>query len=75
MYLCFNKRNLSWKIPSNKCPKFTISSALTYSDQKWSPKITTQSQKLAVLLAKGNVALLLNRIQTFPNPDIDGVQL
>jgi hypothetical protein len=31
-------------------------------------------QKLAVLLAKGNAALLLNRIPTFPNPDIDGIQ-
>ena len=31
-------------------------------------------QKLAVLLARGNAALLLNRIPTFHNPDIDGVQ-
>ena len=31
-------------------------------------------QKLAVLLAKGNEALLLNRLPEFPSPDIDGVE-
>ena len=31
-------------------------------------------QKLAVLLAKGNAALLLNRFPAFPSPDIDGIQ-
>jgi hypothetical protein len=30
-------------------------------------------QKLSVLLARGNAALLLNRFPTFPSPDIDGV--
>jgi len=30
------------------------------------------AQRLAVLLAKGNSALLLNRIPTYPSPDIDG---
>jgi hypothetical protein len=30
-------------------------------------------QKLSVLLARGNTALLLNRFPTFPSPDIDGV--
>ena len=31
-------------------------------------------QKLAVLLAKDNAALLLNRFPAFPSPDIDGIQ-
>jgi len=31
-------------------------------------------QKLAVLLAKGNAALLLNRFPEFPRPDIDGAE-
>ena len=30
-------------------------------------------QKLSVLLARGNAALLLNRFPTFASPDIDGV--
>jgi hypothetical protein len=30
-------------------------------------------QKLSVLLARGNAALLLNSFPTFPSPDIDGV--
>jgi hypothetical protein len=30
-------------------------------------------QKLSVLLARGNAALLLNRFPTFPSSDIDGV--
>ena len=30
-------------------------------------------QKLSVLLARGNAALLLNRQPSFPSPDIDGV--
>ena len=29
-------------------------------------------QRLGVLLVKGNAALLLNRIPSFPLPDIDG---
>ena len=31
-------------------------------------------QKLSVLLARGNAALLLNRFPTFASPDIDGVE-
>ena len=31
-------------------------------------------QKLAVLLTKGNAALLLNRLPEFPRPDIDGAE-
>ena len=30
------------------------------------------AQRLAVLLAKGNAALLINRVPTFPSPEIDG---
>ena len=32
----------------------------------------SEAQKLAVLLAKGNAALLLNRVPTYPSPDTDG---
>ena len=31
-------------------------------------------QKLAVLLAKGNAAMLLNRLPEFPRTDIDGAE-
>ena len=31
-------------------------------------------QKLSVLLARGNAALLINRLPTFVSPDIDGVE-
>jgi len=31
-------------------------------------------QKLSVLLARGNAALLINRLPTFVSPDIDGIE-
>ena len=31
-------------------------------------------QRLAVLLAKGNAALFLNRLPSHPSPDIDGTE-
>ena len=31
-------------------------------------------QKLSILLARGNAALLLNRFLTIASPDIDGVE-
>ena len=40
--------------------------------QEESEVIHHLAQRLAVLLAKGNAALLLNRVPTFPSPDIDG---
>ena len=40
--------------------------------QDESEAIRHLAQRLAVLLAKGNAALLINRVPTFPSPEIDG---
>ena len=40
--------------------------------QEESEAIRHLAQRLSVLLAKGNPALLLNRTPTFPSSDIDG---
>ena len=42
--------------------------------QDESEAIRHLSQRLAVLLSKGNASLLLNRVPTFPPPHIDGEQ-
>ena len=42
--------------------------------QDESEAIRHLSQRLAVLLAKGNASLLLNRVPTFPPPHVDGEQ-
>merc|ERR1719508_328337 len=42
--------------------------------QEESEAIRHLAQRLSVLLAKGNAALLLNRVPTFPSPDIDGLE-
>ena len=40
--------------------------------QEESEAIRHLAQRLAVLLAKGNAALLLNRTPNFPSPEING---
>ena len=50
-----------------------LGSALArHSGQEESEAIRHVAQRLAVLLAKGNAALLLNRVPTYPSPDTDG---
>ena len=50
-----------------------LGSALTrHTGQEESEAIRHVAQRLAVLLAKGNAALLLNRVPTYPSPDTDG---
>ena len=52
-----------------------IGSALArHTGQEESEAIRHLGQRLSVLLAKGNAALILNRTPTFPDPEIDGVQ-
>jgi hypothetical protein len=51
-----------------------IGSALArHTGQEESEAIRHLGQRLSVLLAKGNAALILNRVPTFPDPEIDGV--
>ena len=51
-----------------------IGSALArHTGQEESEAIRHLGQRLSVLLAKGNAALILNRVPTFPDPQIDGV--
>ena len=50
-----------------------LGSALArHTGQEESEAIRHVAQRLAVLLAKGNAALLLNRVPAFPSPDTDG---
>ena len=50
-----------------------LGSALArHTGQEESEAIRHVAQRLAVLLAKGNAALLLNRVPTYPSPDTDG---
>ena len=42
--------------------------------QEESEAIRHLIQRVAVLLVKGNSALLLNRLPTFPTPEVDGVE-
>ena len=52
-----------------------IGSALArQTGQDESEAIRHLQQRLSVLLAKGNAALLLNRSPTFPSPEIDGLE-
>ena len=52
-----------------------IGSALArHTGQEESEAIRHLAQRLSVLLAKGNAALLLNRSPTFPSPEIDGLE-
>ena len=50
----------------------TGSALARHTGQEESEAIRHVAQKLAVLLAKGNAALLLNRVPTYPSPDTDG---
>ena len=51
-----------------------LGSALArHTGQEESEAIRHLSQRLSVLLVKGNAALLLNRVPSFPDPDIDGI--
>ena len=51
-----------------------IGSALArHTGQEESEAIRHLGQRLSVLLAKGNAALILNRVPTYPDPEIDGV--
>ena len=50
-----------------------IGSALArHTGQEESEAIRHLAQRLSVLLAKGNAALLLNRSPTFPSAEVDG---
>ena len=50
-----------------------LGSALArHTGQEESEAIRHVAQRLAVLLAKGNAALLLNCVPTYPSPDTDG---
>ena len=47
-----------------------LGSALArHTGQEESEAICHVTQRLAVLLAKGNAALLFNRVRTYPSPD------
>ena len=50
----------------------TGSALARHTGQEESEAIRHVAQKLAVLLAKGNAALLLNRVPTYPSTDTDG---
>jgi hypothetical protein len=51
-----------------------VGSALArHTEQEESEAIRHLAQRLSILLAKGNSALLLNRIPTFPDTETDGV--
>ena len=52
-----------------------IGSALArQTGQEEGEAIRHLTQRISVLLAKGNAALLLNRVPTFPQPHIDGLE-
>ena len=52
-----------------------VGTALTrQTGQEESVAIQQLAQRLLVLLAKANSALILNRIPTFPHSEVDGVE-